>query len=326
MWGNRLGWGISLLIVLLVGGWVYLIERGSARTPATDFSKNPANFEPLRLPEPPESVFNPTSPADAGPLYRRAIDAYLADRATYSNFAASGKLDSPKRGDLAAAIDPLIEASASLQMDLFAARPGELVNYASQKPSLEALETLGRVTIDRLALLNHRAGNTDDAKKCYLAGFALGLNLARERVTWQELDLGLQLIGKTAPMLAKLSEETGKPIDAAAYRELDDRRREFAASLEPTLRIVRTIDPTRVATHSGDVFELAKRSKERMWRVEAMLALGRMRHFAGAGGTAANQRAANAFLADVAENEADPVVRAAAQSARELTVEQHRMQ
>ena len=326
MWGNRLGWGFSLLIVLLVGGWVYLIERGSARTLATDFSKNPANFEPLRLPEPPRSVFNPTSAADAGPLYRRAIDAYLADRATYSNFAANGKLDSPKLPELAAAIEPLVEASSSATMNLFAARPGELMSYATQKPSLEALETLGRVTVDRLALLNHRAGNADEARKYYLAGLALGLQLARERITWQELDLGLQLIGKAAPMLAKLSDETGKPIDAAAYRELDEQRRSFAASLEPTLRIVRTIDPKVVATHTGDVFEIAKRSKERMWRVEAMLALGRLRHFAGAGGTAANQRAANAFLADSAQNEADPIVRAAAASARDLTVEQHRMQ
>ncbi len=89
MWGNSLGWTISVLILLLVGGWVYLIERGSSLTPATEFSANPANFEPLRFPQLPQTLL-PDSGADAGPMYRSAIDLYLEDRATYSNFAAIG--------------------------------------------------------------------------------------------------------------------------------------------------------------------------------------------------------------------------------------------
>src|SRR5687768_12095134 len=94
MWGNSLGWTISVVIVALVGGWVYLIERGSALTPATGFSANAANFEPLRFPELPRSIL-PPSGADAGPLYRTAIDLYLQDRTPYSDFAAIGTLDSP---------------------------------------------------------------------------------------------------------------------------------------------------------------------------------------------------------------------------------------
>ena len=325
MWGNSLGWAISLLIVLLTGGWIYLIERGSALTPPTSFSTDPANFEPLRLPEPPRNVLAATSDADAGPLYRKAIDMYEWDRATYTNFAATGTLDSPLAAKLTA-IEPIVEASSCAKMNLFAANPAELVSYANRKPSLEALETLGRVCIDRLALLSQRAGKAEDALKYYRAGFALGLHLARERITWAELDLGLQLLGKTAPMLAKLSEEQGRPADAAAYRDFDAQRIRFSESILPTLRIVRSIDPKVVGAHSGDVFALAERSKERMWRVEAVLALGRLRHFAGEGGTARNQRVATAFLRDAAENDADPILRAAAASARDLTVEEHRMQ
>ncbi len=324
MWGNSLGWIISTLILLLVGGWVYLIERGSSLTPATEFSANPANFEPLHFPELPQTLL-PDSGADAGPMYRSAIDMYLQDRATYSNFAALGTLDSPAAKKLPA-MEPIVEASHYLSMNLFAARPPEIINYSLNKPSLEALETLGKVCVDRLALLNQRAGNNQEAIKYYRAGFMLGLHLCNERLNHAELALGLQLLGKTTPMLAKLYDETDNPVAAAAYRDFDAKRIAFAKSLEPTLRVVQAVDARTVGTHTGDLFELAKRSKERMWRVEALMALGRVRYFAGSGGTAANQRAAMALLREIAEEDEDYVVRTAAGAARNLTVEEHRMQ
>jgi hypothetical protein len=267
----------------------------------------------------------PDSAADAGPMYRSAIDLYLQDRATYSNFAALGKLDSPLAAKLPA-MEPIVEASNYASMNLFAARPLEIINYGSNKPALEALETLGRVCVDRLALLNQRAGKRDEALKYYRGGFMLGLHLCQERVCYAEFALGMQLLGKTAPMLAKLSDDTGNPVAAAAYRDFDAQRIAFAKSLEPTLRIVQALDAKTVGAHTGDVFELAKRSQERMWRVEALMALGRVRYFAGAGGTAANQRAAMALLREVAEHDEDYVVRTAAGAARNLTVEEHRMQ
>jgi hypothetical protein len=324
MWGNSLGWTISALLVLLVGGWVYLIERRSSLTPATDFSHNEANFQPLKIPELPRSLL-PQSGADAGPMYRSAMEMYFQDRATYSNFAALGKLDSPAAAKLPA-MEPLIEASNYAAMTLFTEKPSEIINYNLNKPSLEALETLGKVCVDRLALLNQRAGNREAAIKYYRAGFMLGLHLSSERINHAELALGLQLLGKTAPMLARLLDESGNAVDAAAYREFDAQRIAFAQSLEPTLRMVQAVDAKTVGEHTGDVFELAKHSKERMWRVEALMALGRVRFFAGTGGTAANQRVAIELLRDVAENDEDYVVRTAAGAARNLTVEEFRMQ
>ena len=103
------------------------------------------------------------------------------------------------------------------------------------------------------------------------------------------------------------------------------RRIAFAKGLESTLRVVQAFDAKTVGTHTGDLFELAKRSKERMWRVEALMALGRVRYFAGTGGTAANQRVAMALLREIAEEDEDYVVRTAAGAARNLTVEEHRM-
>jgi hypothetical protein len=73
----------------------------------------------------------------------------------------------------------------------------------------------------------------------------------------------------------------------------------------------------------GDVFYLAQHAQERMWRVEAILALGRMKYFVGEGGRRGDQRGATRHLKQHALDK-DPVIRAAAKAALELTREQMR--
>lgn len=325
MWGNWQGWMISVAIGILFGALVAIVSRGAGLTPPTAYSADEANFQPLQLPLLAANAMPPTQDGDAGPLYRRAIEQYFRDRALYDDFAAAGTFNSPKVAQLDA-IDLLVEAAGCGRMNLFIAAPADVVNYRQENEPLVALEQLGRVCVDRLALLSQRAGRSDDALKYYRAGFMLGLHLSRERLTYGQLQLGLQLLGKTAPMLARLHAERGEAEKASAFSDFDARRLAFAAALLPTARIVRSIDENIVGRHTGDVFELAKRSKERMWRVEAMIALGRVRFFGGAGGTARNQRAAMQLLREAAASEPDPVVKAAAAAARDLTVEQHRAQ
>jgi hypothetical protein len=82
MWGNSLGWTISALLVLLVGGWVYLIERRSSLTPRPTFpirGELPAAADPGDA-----ALVLPQSGADAGPMYRSAMEHVFQDRATYS--------------------------------------------------------------------------------------------------------------------------------------------------------------------------------------------------------------------------------------------------
>ena len=71
------------------------------------------------------------------------------------------------------------------------------------------------------------------------------------------------------------------------------------------------------------MFYLAENGSERMWRVEAILALGRMQYFVGAGGRRGDQRGATRQLKQHALDK-DPVIRAAAKAALELTREQMR--
>jgi hypothetical protein len=326
MWGNSLGWGISVVIALAAAGLVALLGQGSNTTPGTAFSNDVVNFQPLRPPTLSGAAAMPNETCDAGLLYRQAIDAYLANRALYDDFAGIGKLDSPKVKQLTA-IDFLIDASKCGNMSLFTSRPQELVTYAHDKSSLDALEMLGRVCIDRLALLNQRAERPAAAMQFCGAAMALGNHLVAERLSYAELDLGLRLLAKSTPMMIKLAEQAGESDRATALKEFDAARLAmFREQVEPVAAFVRSIDPRVVGSRSGDVFALAERSKERMWRVEAVLALGRVRFFAGAGGTAANQRAAMQRVRKMAEDDPDPIVRIAAAAARDLTVEQYRSQ
>jgi hypothetical protein len=59
-----------------------------------------------------------------------------------------------------------------------------------------------------------------------------------------------------------------------------------------------------------------------MWRVEAILKLGRYRFNAGRIG---DQRNAIKTIKDLLTHDPDPVIRAAAQAAHDLTLEQYRM-
>ena len=328
MWGNRLGWTISAGIVVLVAGLLWLLASSTNRTAPTEFARDPGNFDELVLPPPPplpRSTTHPTVPA--GPFWRSALDSFDRDRALYEDFAITGSLKA-RRVDELAAVEVLVGASELAQPGVFASHPEEIVNYNHTKEPLEKLRILGRVMVDRLALLYARdPAKRDLAEKYAQAGALLGEALSQERLTYEEFALGQEFLAKSAFVLARIADERKDPVKASAWRQYERERQDFVKrQVDPIVAFVRSIDARIVGTRNGDVFELAKRAKERMWRVEAVLALGRLRYFVGSSESAADQRAANSMVREMAEKEPDPIVRTAAKAARDLTLEQHRAQ
>ena len=313
MWGNTKGWTIAVLWVALCCAWLYFLAHASAVTPPTAFSADAENFAPITLPTPPADLFVPASAnIAAAALYRRAIAEYNDHPGLYENFAALGTLESPTAVKLEA-IDLLVKASAARDIKLFTPAPDELLKFSHSKPPLDALRILSRVCIDRLALLNQRAGNAGDATKYYKAGFALGWNLSNERLTYEELQLGDEIVSESCAGLASLDEKSGQLDQAAAIRVFASKlAAEVERHVDPILPVVRNVDAKVVGARTGDVFELARRSHERMWRIEAIFAVGRIRYFAGDSGTAANQRVATQLLRRIAGDDPDGIVRRAA--------------
>jgi tetratricopeptide (TPR) repeat protein len=310
MWGNALGWTISLLIVAATATGLALLERHLADvTPTTDLVRDPATLAPVALPVAPDSVVAPSDACDAGPIYRQAIERVLADADAYERFAGDGRTSDEARS--LGALDLLLSARPCAHMSLFTAAPGEVVNYGMQ-PQLRALRMCGLCAV-RLGLLLNREGKPDEAMKQFEAAFALGARLYEERLVLDELLVGLELMSAAARAMVGGNAQARSFL--TGLQEFD------RARLQPLRRAIGSIDPGVIATHSGDVFHIARHAKERMWRVEAILKLGRMRYNAA---RLADQQAAERAL-DELRDDPDAVIRAAANAAKNLSIEQYRM-
>jgi hypothetical protein len=310
MWGNALGWVISLLIVVATATGLVLFQRHLADlTPTTDLVRDSAMLAPVALPVAPDAVLAPRDACDAGPLYRQAIERVLSDRDAYEGFAVNGR-DSQEASQLAA-LELLSRASACSRMALFTSAPAEVVNYGP-KPALQALRLAGSCAI-RLGLLLAREAKPEEAMEWYQAAFALGARLYEERLVLDELLAGLELMSAAARAMGEKNAQAQSFLNG--YQEFD------RARLQPLRRAIGSIDPGVIATHSGDVFYIARNATERMWRVEAILKLGRLRYNAA---RVADQQAATRALEQLSDDR-DPIVRAAANAARNLSIEQYRM-
>ena len=310
MWGNALGWTISLLIVVATAGGLVFFERHLANlTQTTDLVRDPAVLAPIELPVAPAAVLAPSDSCDAGPIYRRVIEEVLARLDDYERFAAEGRASD--EADRLSALELLTTATGCSQMSLFTRAPGEVINYGS-KPELQAIRLAGKCA-NKLGLLLRHENRPDEAAKYHDAAFALGARLYEERLVLDELLAGLELMSESARATPQRSEAARNFV--AAYQEYDRTR------VQPLRRAIGSIDPAVIERHSGDVFHAARHAKERMWRVEAILKLGRLRYNAA---RVADQQGANRLLERLGDDP-DPVIRAAAHAAKNLSIERYRM-
>lgn len=309
-------WGWSLAVAaLLAAGLIAPILIGLVGTTSpTALGKEAGFLKPISLPTDPRTLMRIDPAGDATEAYRKALADYQKNTWTYEEFAA-GEAAAPS------GIHELLNAMTASTATLFADQPAVLINYQLEKPPLEMLVKLGRL-LNRAGLL--RTGHSpDEAAQYHRAAFALGEKLYAERLDYAELSAGLGLMSESATALHRLAEKRGDPD---AQRRLDEflqsTRSYIASHLLPKQRILSTIDPKTIEQHAGDVYLLAGRSQERMWRVEAILALGRARFNAARAG---DQRQANRYLKELsADPNLDPIFRAAVEAAMNLTAEEYR--
>jgi tetratricopeptide (TPR) repeat protein len=319
MWGNALGWCISLAMVVGTAiGLVWLNDAVSTVSPRTRISLDGKLAGAIELPVPPVAVVPSISRnTDAADVYRKALEQYQQNPLAYEKFARSGLL-----GDLedVAAIWTLVQASECIEARLFETDPAQIVNYHSERPPLDGLRTLGACA-RRAGQLLQREGRTEQAMQLYEAAFSLGEKLYRERLTWAQLDAGLTMMAEAATLIGELSAARGDTVRALACRQFNDARKTYVAEqLLPLQRILSSLDQTVIDRHAGDVFYFARHCPERMWRVEAILKLGRYRFNAERVG---DQRGATKLLKQLSQD-ADPVIRAAADAALKLTAQEYR--
>ncbi|HLL90254.1 MAG TPA: hypothetical protein VK324_13220, partial [Tepidisphaeraceae bacterium] len=154
--------------------------------------------------------------------------------------------------------------------------------------------------------------------------FSAGVKLFNERVTYLELQAGMEMMSGGAGMIEKISRDSLKDAARAdAAKAFADALRDYqTGTLDPIARALTSIDPKVVRQHAGDVFAFAEQSKEKMWRNEAILKLGRMRYFVGTNGRVGDQKGAMRKVRRYAESP-DKATRAAGTKARDLTLAEY---
>jgi hypothetical protein len=130
------------------------------------------------------------------------------------------------------------------------------------------------------------------------------------------------MMAETSTLMQQLAHASGDEARAQAIAAFDQGRRTyFRDRVLPMESILETVDQATLEAHAGDVLFYARHAVERVWRVEAILSLGRYRFNAGKG---ADQRSAMTTIKELCEDN-DPVIQTAATAARDLTIEQYRM-
>jgi hypothetical protein len=315
MWGNTLGWIIS---IVLLGGMILglrAIDSLQQISSPTEFGKSDRALAKIKLPIAPGTVVPMDNPQDAGPIYREAIDDYLAHRDAYDNI-------NPGQTPRLRAVELILSATDRSAMRLFTDQPDELIDLDSNKAGLKAIEKLSMLTLQ----LGLRQKSPAEAMPYADAVFSLGAKLFNERVTIGEMQSGLGLMRAGGRSIKTNATRAGDSERARATdRFLDALQTYDNQVLTPTMSVLLSIDPKIVGEHPGDLFYIARNSDERAWRVGAIMALGRLRYFAGEGGMLGDQRGANKVLQQLAGDK-DLIVAAAAKAAANMTREQYQGQ
>jgi hypothetical protein len=323
MWGNWQGWLISAVMVVVTGGVFYKLATPQPESSPEGLLADA--YKPIELPmkqDVDRLIPKPSKLADAGMLYQQAMIRFRNVPKAFDDPIHA------KPEDLTA-LGLLLEAADCSRMTLFESRPAELVTYANSEPQLEAIRKIANAgnTIGLGLILD---GKLDEAKKYFVAVFVLGRHLFDERVSWGELNAGLTLMSDAARNLGRLSDENHQGGMGDSYRKFKDEIEKYRLGLEETIASPLTNPVESYASkYAGDIFAIARDpSVERVWRVAAILHLGRYRW------NVADDRRGDQVWAvrelrmldnSIDPKNRDPVILTAIHAAMDLTVEQQRM-
>jgi hypothetical protein len=310
MFGNRLGWGISAAIViatvLIMWG---LYTAGSQIADPGTVGRNAASYS-MQLPLDPRSLATWMSEdQDAIAIYKEAIGEYNARPHAYNAYIEKGKLNTPEYAQIEKGVNLLVKASSMRRPGVFADRSGELITYDTDRPALkEALRTLGKTAM-KVGRQSEVDKNLSRAREIYRGVYTLGVKLYEERLVFDEWYEAREMLS-VAKWLGEIADSGD---EGARFKQVDDQILSFYKSkIEPVQNTIMVLYP-----NTGDVAALAMNGGDLMWRVEAVLALGRCRY--------TSPRAGDQFgatkLIDQLLNDPEPRVKLAATAAKGLTRE-----
>ena len=318
MWGNKIGWMIALAIGgILVFGMTKLSSAVQPSEMTPKVAKDTKYFDKIELVPGPETVLTMDETGDPSSDYQEAIDAYTANPTIYEKFDSS-KIDQME------ASEKLLPSTRIKDMHMFEKNPGKIINFANIKEPMEALRYVGLSTATKAQYLLRIKKDVAGAKKYAEAAFSLGSKMFYERVTYEEFEASLGIMGASADTLASIADEQKDDALKSRIKAFVDARKALLGGRQmDQRRVTKNKDGNESAARAGDLFAMAEKSKERMWRVEACLQLARTARNVGDNGRGVDQRHARFLMDHLAKNDPDPIVRTAATKARDITDDEY---
>ncbi|HEY0009842.1 MAG TPA: hypothetical protein VGB55_14030 [Tepidisphaeraceae bacterium] len=323
MWGNLRGWIIAgVLLALLTTGTFYVGKMNYVSTTST-WGQDPNKLSPLKLDPDPSTVVPMNQPGDAGALYESAMTDVRRNASLYEQFSATNDLSIGRELE---GVKAVLEAGPLSLGPILSKRPSENIGYFDENASdnLKALQRAGEATALVGALLKS-TGRADEAKRYFEAQFALGAKMFAERLVYQEALFGIGHMRSALRSLNDLYAAEKNADKAKKMSEFDAQLASMLKRIQPLDQAIRGVDEKDTARYAGDFYYFTTPAmQERMWRVEAILKLGRMKYNAGGqNARLANQAGVPDRLAEL-QKDPDPVIQAAATAAQNLTLAEFR--
>lgn len=325
MFGNLQGWIIAgiVFVAILLGVWQ--ATGINEVTAPTKFSRDAKMISPLALEVSPTTIVPMDTPGDATADYRRAIADIRQNAAKYDSAIKSADAPGAKLktlSDLPAVKAALAAAPMNAGTPL-GSNLDENVGYTSfEAKDLAALVTLGKCL--ETAGLFAQEKDPKQGRKYFEAQFSMGAKMFNERISYWEAFNGLGQMRTAADGLKMIAK---KEKDDAEIQKLEA----FSAAggdlikerLEPMWKVISSVKKETINTHAGDIFVFTDPAvqKEKMWRIESILKLGRHKFNVG---RKADQTIVPFRLADL-KNDPDPAVKVAVAKADALTSFEHHM-
>lgn len=309
MWGNRMGWVLAGVLLLMVGSVTYVLAASARLTPPTDFSQQGEVRAAIVLPVEPSSIYPSSRQGDAGTVYRALVEKYAPRLDELTGLVR--QFDKPLPADAREMVQPLVEVMDLREARIFADAPALIVTYKATEPQLETLYTLGLMAA-RLGRDNAKS-DPDASLRYAQAAFALGCKFYRERINYNQLDKGLSLMDAACQVMAIQID----PLRQERIWAFVTGLRNYRAKAQAIYQVIASPDEMLIAKHAGDIFSLAADNTiDPTWRVECILKVGRYRFQAYRAG---DQRKAPTLL-DQLSADSNLSIRAASMAAQRLTL------
>jgi len=304
--GNMTGWMYSVALAGLMALTIVYLDSARQVSSPTDFGIK-LRDQGLDLPTIDSSLLpEQDKSGDGGKLYWQAANEYQANSRKCKEFE-----EDPATAPVPGPVQELVDAGACKDATVYTNHLDKLLNFDAQHDEMDNLKSLGsNVCVAALRLV--KTNQTDAGRKYAKAAIALGQALIRERYSYEEFDLGVALVDGGLDVLEGAKIPMESDTAASSLKAMSD----CGAKSQKVWAILGGRGEKNYGIHTGDMLFAAAHAKERVWRDEAVLQLGRIRFAAGTRDADSN---AALYYAQKLSNDPDQVIALAAKASASMT-------